>query len=75
MSTAVEDRLIRHNPCQIKGASVERSPERPVLSIDQIYTLAAGMPDRLLSTKNLTPCAGAAVPVPERPRLRSAEPR
>jgi hypothetical protein len=33
LSTAVEDRLIESNACHIKGASVERSPERPVLTV------------------------------------------
>ena len=46
MRTAVEDRLIRANPCQIKGAAVERSPERPTLTVDQVYAVADGMPKR-----------------------------
>ncbi len=40
MNTAVEDELVRRNPCRIKGAGVERSPERPVASIDQVYAIA-----------------------------------
>jgi hypothetical protein len=32
MYTAVEDGLIRRNPCRIKGAGSEDSPERPVLT-------------------------------------------
>jgi integrase len=40
MATAVDDGLIRRNPCRIKGASVEKSPERPVLTISQVYVLA-----------------------------------
>jgi integrase len=39
-ATAVDDGLIRRNPCRIKGASVEKSPERPVLTIGQVYALA-----------------------------------
>ena len=27
-------------PCRVKGASVERSPERPVLTVAQVYALA-----------------------------------
>lgn len=46
MGTAVEDRLIRSNPCQIKGASTESIPERPVLAVAQVYALANGMPPR-----------------------------
>ena len=40
MATAVDDGLIRRNPCRIKGASVERSPERPLLTVSQVYALA-----------------------------------
>jgi integrase len=40
LNTAVDDGLIRRNPCRIKGASQEKSPERPVLTIAQVYALA-----------------------------------
>jgi integrase len=40
MTTAVDDGLIRRNPCRIKGASVEKSPERPLLTVSQVYALA-----------------------------------
>jgi integrase len=40
LGTAVEDELIVKNPCVIKGAGVERSPERPVATIEQVYALA-----------------------------------
>ncbi len=38
-STAVADELIVRNPCNVKGAAVERSKERPVLSVAQMDTL------------------------------------
>lgn len=40
MNTAVDDGLIRRNPCRIKGAGTEESPERPVLTVHQVYALA-----------------------------------
>ena len=40
LNTAVDDGMIRRNPCRIKGAGQERSPERPVLAIGQVYGLA-----------------------------------
>jgi integrase len=43
LSTAVDDRLIESNPCHIKGAAVEHSPERPVLTVREVYQLADGM--------------------------------
>lgn len=46
MKTAVEDRLIRSSPCQIKGAGIERSPERPTLTLPQVFALASAMPER-----------------------------
>ena len=33
LNTAVDDGMIRRNPCRIKGAGQEESGERPVLSI------------------------------------------
>jgi hypothetical protein len=39
-NTAADDGLIRRNPCRIKGAGTEPSPERPVVSVRQIYTVA-----------------------------------
>ena len=39
-NTAVDDGLIRRNPCRIKGAGQEKSAERPVLTVPQVYALA-----------------------------------
>ena len=41
MNTAVlEDGLLKANPCVIKGASVEKSPERPIATIEQAFAAA-----------------------------------
>jgi integrase len=40
MNTAVDDGLIKRNPCRIDGAGQEHSPERPVLTIAQVFALA-----------------------------------
>jgi integrase len=45
--TAVADELIRRNPCQVRGAAVERAPERPVATIAEVGALAAAMPPEL----------------------------
>jgi len=45
MATAVDDGLIRRNPCRIKGASVEKSPERPLLTISQVYAQVYALAD------------------------------
>ena len=47
MNTAVsEDRLIRENPCRVRGFDKESSPERSVASVPQVYALAGAVPAR-----------------------------
>ncbi|MFI6811936.1 tyrosine-type recombinase/integrase [Nonomuraea sp. NPDC050328] len=45
-NTAVSDGLIKANPCNIRGAGKEDSPERPVLTIKQVYALADAIEPR-----------------------------
>jgi integrase len=40
LNTAVRDKQIRENPCQIKGAGKELAAERPVLNVPEVYRLA-----------------------------------
>jgi integrase len=40
LATAVDDGLIRRNPCRLKGGGTEQSPERPLLTVGQVYALA-----------------------------------
>ncbi|MBB5957706.1 integrase [Saccharothrix tamanrassetensis] len=46
MNTALDDHRIKRNPCRIKGADQEKAPERPVASIEQVFTLAEAVPPR-----------------------------
>jgi integrase len=46
LSTAVADEMLFKNPCVIKGAGVEKIPERPVATIDQIYEIADAIEPR-----------------------------
>ncbi|MFC5719601.1 tyrosine-type recombinase/integrase [Streptomyces gamaensis] len=46
METAVDDELIRRNPCRIKGAGKESAPERPVASVAQVDAIADAMGPR-----------------------------
>ena len=46
MNTAVDDGLIRRNPCRIKGAGEERSPERTVITMPQVFELADAVDPR-----------------------------
>jgi integrase len=40
LATATADELIVKNPCVIDGAGVERAPERPVITVAQVWELA-----------------------------------
>jgi integrase len=40
LNTAADDALIRRNPCRIKGAGLDKSPERSVLTLRQVGALA-----------------------------------
>jgi integrase len=40
LQAAVDDRLLRSNPCTLKGAAVERSAERPIPTLEQLLALA-----------------------------------
>jgi integrase len=46
LNTAVDDELIRRNPCRIKGAGTERAPERPTATVAQVFDLAGLVPTR-----------------------------
>lgn len=46
LTTAADDGMIRRNPCRIKGAGQEKSPERPVLTIPQVFALADAIDPR-----------------------------
>jgi integrase len=41
MNTALDDELIQgRNPCRLKGADKESTPERPTISVEQMYAIA-----------------------------------
>ncbi|MDR8407990.1 site-specific integrase [Nonomuraea sp. 3-1Str] len=46
MTAVEEDKLIARNPCRIKGADNEHTPERPVLTVTQVFELADRMADK-----------------------------
>ncbi len=47
MRTAETDGFIESNPCQIRGAAVERAPERPIATMTEVGQLAELMPPEL----------------------------
>jgi integrase len=46
MSTAVDDGILGWNPCRVRGAGQDRSPERPVLSVGEVVALVEAVPER-----------------------------
>ncbi|MGW1067312.1 tyrosine-type recombinase/integrase [Streptomyces aureus] len=46
LNTAVDDELIRRNPCRIKGADRYDVPERPVLTVAEVYAVADSIAPR-----------------------------
>ncbi|MFF3247360.1 tyrosine-type recombinase/integrase [Streptomyces sp. NPDC002870] len=46
MNTAVDDELIRRNPCRVKGADRYDVPERPVLTVAEVYAVADAIAPR-----------------------------
>jgi integrase len=50
LGTAVEDGVLSQNPCRIKGAGTESAPERPTLTVSQVFELAGRMPPRFRLT-------------------------
>ena len=41
LATAVEeDKILARNPCRVRGAGTERAPERPILTVAQVFELA-----------------------------------
>jgi hypothetical protein len=65
LNTAVDDGLIRRNPCRIVGAGQERSPERPVLTVEQVGRLAQAIGGRyraLVLLATFAACGGVSWP-------------
>jgi integrase len=46
LNTAVDDGLIRRNPCRIVGAGQEKSAERTILTVEEIFRLAEAIGGR-----------------------------
>jgi integrase len=44
--TAVDDQMVRRNPCRIEGAGREDSPERDVVSLPVVFAIADALPVR-----------------------------
>src|SRR4051812_15200913 len=47
LTTAVDDGALPRNPCRVPGAGQASSPERPLLDLEAVATLADAVPDYL----------------------------
>ncbi len=45
-ATAVDDDLIRRNPCRIRGAGQDNADERPTVTLDQVFAIARAIQPR-----------------------------
>jgi integrase len=45
-ATAIDDDLARRNPCRIRGASQEKAAERPTVTLEQAFAIAAAIQPR-----------------------------
>jgi integrase len=45
-ATAVDDDLIRRNPCRVKGGGQDTADERPTATLDQVFAIAAAIQPR-----------------------------
>lgn len=46
LNAAVEDGLIPRNPCRIKGAGADDTPERPTVTVEQVYAIVSEIKPR-----------------------------
>jgi integrase len=46
LATAADDKVIGRNPCRIRGAGEEHSPERPVVSLPSLLRILDAIPPR-----------------------------
>ncbi|GAA3724558.1 tyrosine-type recombinase/integrase [Salinactinospora qingdaonensis] len=58
MNTALREKRVRENPCQIEGAGKEDSPEREVVSVAKVVELVTLMHDRYRALVLLATFAG-----------------
>lgn len=44
--TAIDDELLRRNPCRVKGAGQDKADERPTATLDQVLAIAGAIQPR-----------------------------
>ena len=68
MTAVDEDKILPRNPCRIRGAGDERAPERPVLTVAQVFELAERVGRRPVGNIRKLPREWLPASLPERRR-------
>jgi hypothetical protein len=63
MTAAEEDKILSRNPCRVRGAGDEDAPERPVLTVAQVFELAEWVGRRPVGNIRKLPYGGLPAPV------------
>ena len=69
MTAVDEDKILSRNPCRIRGAGDEQAPERPVLTVAQVFELAEQVGRRPVGNIRKS---GEPLPAPLPPTRRDA---
>ncbi|HEX3962751.1 MAG TPA: hypothetical protein VHZ03_39980 [Trebonia sp.] len=67
-----EDRILPQNPCRIRGAGEEHAPERPVLTVAQVFELAERIGRRPVGNVRELPGGGYRLRFRRDGRMRTA---
>jgi integrase len=73
LTTAVEeDKILPHNPCRVRGAGEEHAPERPVLTVAQVFDLGERIGRRPVGNVRELPGGGYRLRFRRDGRMRTA---
>jgi integrase len=73
LTTAVEeDKILPRNPCRVRGAGEEHAPERPVLTVAEVFDLAERVGRRPVGNVRTLPAGGYRLRFRRDGRMRAA---
>ena len=71
-TAVVEDKILPHNPCRVRGTGEEDAPERPVLTVAQVFDLAERIGRRPIGDVRELPGGGYRLRFRRDGRMRTA---
>jgi integrase len=72
MTAVEEDKILPRNPCRIRGAGSETAPERPVLTVTQVFELAELVGRRPIGNVRQLPSGGYRLRFQRHGEMRTA---